>query len=49
MKQSFSWEAKSNSVKKPAFYGTRRFITVFITARHSPELDESSLHFTFFS
>jgi len=34
MEQS-PWEADSHSVKKfPTFYGTRRFITVFTTARH---------------
>jgi hypothetical protein len=30
-----SCKANSHSIKKfPAFYGTRRFITVFTTARH---------------
>jgi hypothetical protein len=35
MEQSSSWEANSHLVMKfRAFYGTRRFITVFTTARH---------------
>jgi len=35
MEQGPSQEANSQSVKKfPAFYGTRRFITVFARARH---------------
>ena len=35
MEQSPSWETNRSSVKKfPAFYGTRRFITAFTSARH---------------
>jgi hypothetical protein len=35
MGQSPSWEANSSSlVKSPAFYGTRRFITMFAEAYH---------------
>jgi len=37
MEQSPSWEAVTQLVKKfPAFYGTRRFITVFIRPRSVP-------------
>jgi len=36
MEHSPSWEASSHSAGQeiPAFYGTRRFITVFKTTRH---------------
>jgi hypothetical protein len=35
MEQSPSWETERYSVKKfPAFYGTRRFIIAFTSARH---------------
>ena len=32
--QSPSWEADRSSASHPAFYGTRRFITAFTSARH---------------
>ena len=47
MKQSPSWEADWFSVKKfPTFYGTRRFITAFTSARHLSLSWASSIHST---
>jgi hypothetical protein len=46
MEQSPSWEANRSSASQeiPAFYGTRRFITAFTSARHL-SLSWSSLYF----